>query len=396
MADLLPFLIILFFVAAYLRVDFFFTIVYLLAAVYLFSRLWLRRAAATLVAERHFVPRAFLGERVGVELRVRNAGWLPIPWLTLHESLPVPLASPPLQQRALSLGSYEEYRLHYTLNCQRRGYHEVGPLKLETGDLLGLHAHAEHQTEAEHLIVYPRVLPLERLGLPTHSPLVALRSSSSLFEDPSRVMGVRDYQVGDSPRRIHWTATARLGELVVKKYEPAIARDTFLCLNLDSEAYNPRHRYHATELAIVIAASIANHVVTVEGLPVGLATEAWDPLVEEHTPFSLPLRKGRGQLMRLLEVLARVERTREHPVAFGDLLRHESLDLPWGATLIAITGGEDLGFFDALVALRKNGFSVALILVQSALVSAELRGRARLLGIPLHQVWEEEELEVLQ
>jgi uncharacterized protein (DUF58 family) len=395
MPNLVFFLVLLFLLASYLRVDFFFTIIYLLAAVYLISRLWMVRAAANLVVERRFVDRAFLGDEVQVELRVRNRGWLPVPWVLVRESLPVDLVSPPLLQKALGLGPGEEERLHYSLNCRRRGYYPLGPLQFSTGDLLGIHESRQRQIEAEYLIIYPRVVPLERLGLPTQSPLVVLRAQSPLFEDPARIMGVRDYEVGDSPRRIHWTATASAGRLLVKQYEPAIARDTFICLDLGRDAYDPRHHFHATELAIVTAASIANHVVVREGLPVGLASYAWDPLVEEHVRFSLPLHKGRGHLMSLLEVLARVERTKKEGQPFGDLLRQESLRLPWGATLIVISGSEDPALFESLAQLRRSGFSIALILVQAPLISTPLQGRAELLNIPLYRVWSEEELEVL-
>ncbi|NIN74494.1 MAG: hypothetical protein GTO34_04900, partial [Xanthomonadales bacterium] len=62
-------------------------------------------------------------------------------------------------------------------------------------------------------------------------------------------------------------------------------------------------RYTATELAIVIAASIASHVVTREDLPVGLTTEARDPILNDQTRFFLPPRSERTHLMSLLEVL---------------------------------------------------------------------------------------------
>ena len=44
--------------------------------------------------------------------------------------------------------------------------------------------------ERQYLTVYPKIVPLQRLGLPTRSPLAVLPSRSPLFEDTSRVMGV--------------------------------------------------------------------------------------------------------------------------------------------------------------------------------------------------------------
>ena len=304
MRNFVPFLLILFVIAALLRVDFFFTIVYLFFAVYLLSRLWTPRTVKHLHVQRRFVNRAFPGDSVKVDLTVHNVGWLPIPWLEVHESLRVELTAPPFYREVVSLGPRERRHFYYTLHCRRRGYYPIGPLTMQTGDLLGIVRPSQVQAAPDHVIVYPRVVPLQQLGLPTRSPQVALPARSPLFEDPARVMGVRDYQRGDSPRRIHWTATASAGRLLVKQYQPSIARETLICLDLNQEDYERRQRYTATELAIVVAASIANHIVVREGLPVGLTTEAWDPLLDDRARFFLPPRSERAHLMSLLEVLA--------------------------------------------------------------------------------------------
>jgi len=385
------FLLILFVIAAFLRVDFFFTIVYLVFGVYLFSRLWARRAVEHVRVQRRFTDHAFFGDQVMVDVVVQNVGWLPVPWLQIGEALPVELIAPPFHREVVSLGPRERRSVHYTLHCRRRGYYPVGPLTIQTGDLLGIGRPSRARVAPSHLTVYPRVVSLQQLGLPTRSPLVALPARSPLFEDPARVMGVRDYQRGDSPRRIHWTATASTGRLLVKQYQPAIARETLIYLDLSQEGYGQRQLYTATELAIIVAASIASHIAVRERLPVGLTTEAWDPLLDDRARFFLPPRPGRAHLMSLLEVLARVQ-----PVSaavFTDLLRRESVNLSWGATLTVITGRESEALFDALVYLRRAGFAVALILVQPGRPSSELQGRADLLSVPVHRVWLERDLE---
>ena len=102
MRRFVPFLLILFAIAAFLRVDFFFTILYLFFGVYLLSRLWARRMVERLEVERRFVSRAFQGERVMVDVTVHNAGWLPVPWLEVHEALPVQLIAPTICGRRSS------------------------------------------------------------------------------------------------------------------------------------------------------------------------------------------------------------------------------------------------------------------------------------------------------
>ena len=392
MRRFVPYLMVLFIIAALLRVSFFFTIFYLFLALALTSHFWMRRRAERVCAQRRFVNRAFFGDRVTVDLLVQNTSRLPIPWLELNESLPVDLFTPPLKGQVVSLGPRECWRTRYTLNCRKRGYYLVGPLTITTGDLLGIERSRTRQVAPDDLIVYPEVIPIHQLGLPTRSPLVALPAQLPLFEDPTRISGVRDYQRGDSPRRIHWTATASAGRLLVKQYQPAIARETLICLDLDGESYTPQQRYTATELAIVVAASVANHIIVREELAVGLAAEAQDPLLDDRVRFFLPPRSERAHLMSLLEVLARAQVARG--TSLVDLLRRESLRLAWGATLLVITGGESAELFDTLAHLRRSGFAVALILVRPGRPSSELWQRGGLLHLPIYRVWRIQDMEM--
>lgn len=395
MLDFVSFLLVLFLIAIFLRVDFFFTVIYFLAATYLLSRIWLQRTMKNLAVQRHFVDRAFTGDEVKVDLTVRNGGWLPVPWMEVSESLPVQLRAMSFRSRVISLGSHEPWTFSYTLSCRRRGYYQVGPMTVQTGDLLGIQGRVLARVEPARMTVYPRVVALSQLGIPTRSPMVALAARSPLFEDASRIMGVRDYRRGDSPRRIHWSSTARANRLVVKQYQPAIARETLICLNLDEDDYDSRRRFYATELAIVVAASIASHVILKERLPVGLVTEAVDPLFDERRRIALAPRAERGHLMaNLLETLARVQPTTAAPLT--DLLRRETVHLSWGATVVVITGQESEELLNTLIYLQRSGYAVSLVLVQPALASAELRERSALISVPVHRVWEERDLETWQ
>ncbi|MDQ4075432.1 MAG: DUF58 domain-containing protein [Chloroflexota bacterium] len=386
-----PVLLTLFVLAALLRVDFYFTIVYLLLALFLLSRLWTQRTVNALHVRRRYSERAFLGDRVEVEVILQNRSGLPMPWVELNEQLPVELRIPPFYRRVLSLGRQEQCDLQYTLVCRRRGYYPIGPLQIRTGDLFGFHRNQSLTLPPDHLIVYPKVVPLQQLGLPTRSPLVSLPAHSPLFEDPSRVMGVRAYQRGDSPRRIHWTATAGAGQLLVKQYQPAIARETLICLDLNEEDFERGVRFTATELAVVVAASLATHIIVREGLPAGLAVAAWDPLQEKQTSSTLLPRSERAHLMYLLELLARVQVTEGMP--FAEMIRQESARLPWGATIVVIAGAEGESLLDTLLYLQRAGFAVALVLVQSNAPSTALKERAALLRIPIHRVWNERDIE---
>jgi uncharacterized protein (DUF58 family) len=275
--DFIPFLLFLLVLAAVFRTDFVLTIFYVFAGTYFATRWWTHRALAAVRFSRTYQDRAFLGERVSVALHIANTGRLPLAWLRIHETLPIELATPNFFQQVVTLGPRARRSFRYELDCRKRGYYPVGPLWLQAGDVLGVADHERQEWVPERLTVYPKIVPLTALGLPSQSPFGTLRHHQPIFEDPSRSMSKRDYVPGDSPRRIDWKTTAVVGRLQTKLFEPSIALETFIFLNLNKAEYPLRRALDSGERAIVVAASIANWVIA-QRQAVGLATNGLDPV----------------------------------------------------------------------------------------------------------------------
>jgi uncharacterized protein (DUF58 family) len=198
-----------------------------------------------------------------------------------------------------------------------------------------------------------------------------------MFEDPSRKKGTREYYRGDALNRINWKASARTGRLRVNLYETTISMGTVVFLNLNLSDYaNPVVYY--TELAITVAASIANYIYTI-GQEVGLVTngflrpplddafgqEVKSPTLEardEAHLISIPMGKGYGQLIEILRSLAVVEARPASPLL--SLLSAQRLNLSWGTTLIFITPDETDGLIPRLAQYRRLGYNVVLIILQ--------------------------------
>src|SRR5205814_211439 len=104
-----------------------------------------------------------------------------------------------------------EVELSYKLKPLMRGYYQIGPLVMESGDLFGLHRRYRVDADPSFLLVYPRIVPLEGYDLASRRPIGEVRLSLRLYEDPTRISGVREYQSGDPLNRVHWRATARTG-----------------------------------------------------------------------------------------------------------------------------------------------------------------------------------------
>jgi uncharacterized protein (DUF58 family) len=389
--EILVFLVVLFVAAALLRDDFAFTILYLFAGIYIVGRWWSGRAVKAIRIFRDFTPRAFLGDDVKVRLEIRNTGILPVPWLRVQDSLPIELAAPGLFKRVLSMGSRGKEEFEYVLKTRKRGYYPIGPLVASSGDLFGLGVENRLEGGLSHLTVYPKIYILSKLELPSRSPMGTLRHKQPIFEDPTRVLSKRDYVAGDSLRRVDWKATAITGRLQVKQFEPSIALETAIFLNLNLNEYDLRARFDATELAIIIAASIANRVID-QKQALGLNTNGLDPLSNLQRFRPLPIRRGQGHLMHILDVLARIEAAETLP--FLDMLRQEIVHLPWGSTLVLVTGSAEETLFDGLFQIRRSGLNAVLVLAGQIAHTQRIRQRAEYFKFPFYNIRTEFDLDM--
>ncbi len=391
MKDFLFVLIALFFVAALFADDFAFSILYLLAGVYFFNRLWTSRVIAKLSHTREFTPRVFCGEDIPVNLELVNHSIFPLLWLRLQESVPTELTPPIPLKQVINLGPKGKANFKYTRKARKRGYYTVGPLYASTGDLFGLGGEQRKDGDVNTLTVYPRIIHLTNIKIPSHSPMGTLRHHQPIYEDPTRTIGKRDYVYGDSLRRVDWKASAASGRLQVKQFEPSMALTTAILLNLNSDEYGQQARVDALELAIVIAGSLSNWIVS-KKQTVGLITNGIDPIADNQPFRPLLPRKGRNHLMRLLELLARVEFVQQG--SFVSLLDKAMVHLTWGTTLILITGQADEALFDELLRLRQAGFNAVLILVGHTPDVQDAKTRGRKFGFPVFHFRNELDMDV--
>ena len=390
--DYLPLLLFLIFVAAFLRDDFAFTLVYLLVGVFLVGSWWSRQSISGVTFKRKFLTRAFLGEKIKVELEIHNKKWIPIPWLRIREGLPVQLSGPDAFNRVLTLSPRAKEKFTYMLEARKRGYYTIGPLFLSTGDLIGLGSkELLNEGQAEYLTVFPKVVSLVNLKFPSHSPMGSLRHTQPIFEDPTRVIGKRDYVAGDSMRRVDWKTSAVIGRMQVKLFEPSIALETMTFLDLNMQSYHYRARIDSTELAIVIAASVGNWIID-KGQTTGLYTNGVDPLAVDGKAQLLPSRSGRAHLIRVLETLARIQ-TCDNGEIFATQIQNHRVHLPWGTTLIVVTGSVGDGLLNELHQAHRAGQNAVIIISGRAVGVKDIQTRASYFGIPVIPIVNENDLE---
>lgn len=337
------------------------------------SRLWNKYCLHRVEYNRRLShSQVFFGEEVIFEIEIANRKPLPLPWIKIEDELSERLtllkgkASPAAEDRVtliniFPVGMYHRVKRRFPIKCPQRGVFTFGPTRIQSGDLFGFFRRHMSVDKLDFLLVYPRLVPLEKLGIPSQQLFGDIRLKHHLFQDPVLTAGVREYRSGDSLKRIHWKSTARIGRLQTKVYEPTTTIDISIFLDVRTlKAPLWGSISQLQELGIITAASLSQHALN-NGFRVGL-------YVNQITRFSqglvtVPHSQHPDQLLRILEVLAQLHQTETVPIVRH--LREQASSLPWGSTLVAISAQPDDDLMAALLDLKRVGRSVALIQIGS-------------------------------
>ncbi len=226
------------------------------------------------------------GESAHVVLTIRNESNRPLPGLRWRDSCPAGLAAPgfaplpPLGEHTLaSRDRSDTASVRYTIETGVRGVYTVGPLLLERIDPFGLMRCLYAVGSARPLIVVPRAVELGQGDMDV--------SRSEGYEHElvrhsipnADELIAREYRPGDPLRRVHWRATARHDQLMVRQEEPRSNPETWMLLDTDAGARGEHRHQHANgvsrrfETAVELAASVGSHLIG-HGYVLGVAETA--------------------------------------------------------------------------------------------------------------------------
>lgn len=122
-------------------------------------------------------------------------------------------------------------RYEYHLRSGKRGQFLIGPVTAEFSDPFGLSLHRHAIDAGDILTVTPAAVELPVTGLAGargHDGVTATRIRANPSDDD--VM-TREYRHGDPMRRVHWAATARHGELMVRQEESVTTPEATIILD---------------------------------------------------------------------------------------------------------------------------------------------------------------------
>lgn len=387
MRSFLSLAIIIFITGVVLKIHMLYNLAYFFFGLHILISLYHRNLVENLkITHQLKDDHIFLNEKIECQIKFVNQGRLPVLWLKFIESLPVKLTAGN-EKDVIKLNPGEVKNWSFELKGRRRGLYHIGPVRWECGDIIGYNSFNGELQEIP-VIVFPRILSIEELGLPSRLPFGGIKWPQPLYKDPYQMVGIRDYQSGDRLNKIHWKATARTGSLLVRENQSTVSLETAIFLNLSQLDYGLKYLERKTELAITTAASIA-YYLTRAGQPVSLITNGINPFADYSEKIVHPSGRGEMHLQQLLETLACIEITKKDD--FITLLSGK-LDLSWGATIIIITNQDTEELIKICYNLIARGFSVKLIIVGHRVLHRQYLHRPFTAPLSIYQVRREEDI----
>jgi len=322
-----------------------------------------RRQRASLFVERELIPRRVeVGQPATVSVLLENTGDRRTPLLLAEERLEYVLGDRP---RFLlgRMAPGEQRQVEYDVRSHVRGRHRLGPLAVQLHDPFGLTTRFAQVGDTSDIVVLPRMEALtggrppgSGVGAEGETPhMVALHGE----DDQS----IREYRDGDDLRRIHWPATARTGELMVRQEDRPARRRAMILLDPRADAHRGSGTSSSFEWAVSAVASMVAHLGGLGYAVHVISSETVHDGQAAHTT----------ELEAALDVLA--EAAPGPAPELEDLVRAAHPLTASGGLVVAVVANRDEEMLRQVASLRQPG-GTALAMVLDTATFADGRRRS--------------------
>jgi uncharacterized protein (DUF58 family) len=265
--------------------------------------------------------------------------------------------------------------VRYVLKKVPRGRYAFEEVRAELADPFGLEEAIVRLPAPGALLVYPRLVRLGPLftesGTRSHDGQRLLLRRHSGFE----LHSVREYEQGESLRRVHWPSTARRGQLMVKELEDSPRDEIAVLLDADAKAVVGE----SFDVQVRAAGSILEAYVRRGRRGVLVLNSERREVQHVHSPAA--------DWRRALELLAAVEATGDTPVA--RLLAEEDGPAARALEVVVVTSRLEPALVDRLIQRALSRRKVSIVFVDPASFSGAPRRpepallRLQAAGIPV-------------
>ncbi|MEN2984575.1 MAG: DUF58 domain-containing protein [Dictyoglomaceae bacterium] len=226
-----------------------------------------------------------IGEEFTITTTIENRKLLPVTFLQIIEQLPSVLEYRFKIERFIVKGffyhtmtffllPFQRIKRSYKATCNTRGRYIFGEVSLLGGDFLGLNVISQNLFLNQEIIVLPKKIDIEKEIIPYGDYNGDISVRRWIIDDPTMIIGIKEYTGQEPAKTIHWPLSLKHGELMVKNFDFTYENNSMIILNVEcSKPYWLRIDEDGIENCISIARGIGE-IFYERKIPFGFVTNA--------------------------------------------------------------------------------------------------------------------------
>lgn len=259
--------------------------------------------------------RVTVGEEFTITMKVENNKRMPVLFLVVEERLPSELrfigevstykcGNDNWHICKYVMGKFQRKSRTYTLVGDKRGAYIIKCMNILIGDVLGLDIKSREQNDYIEVLIYPKVKSIGNFRFDVTNFLGNNTVRRWIHKDPLYIKGIREYNVEDRMKDIHWKTSLKANKLMVKDYDYTSEQQMVIILN--TQCGDPCCNYINEELletSIDIAVALAAKA-SKESIPTGIWSNAHLIYCNENSVNEI--QPSTGNFNKILEFCTRI------------------------------------------------------------------------------------------
>ncbi|SHE70299.1 DUF58 domain-containing protein [Clostridium fallax] len=227
----------------------------------------------------------FPGENIEITMTLENNKIIPIPFLLIEEQMPkgiykvddidtIKRGEFNYYSSYLNILGKERIKRKYKISCDYRGVYYIQNINISFGDIFGLTTQQKEKENFLEIVVYPKLNSIKKFNMASNSLMGENLIKRWIFEDQLYIKGIREYNLNDRLKDIHWNSSLRMNKLMVKNYDFTSNKSVVFIINTQTQKdYLIGNKKENIDKEIEFVASISEMLVK-EGIPVGVWTNS--------------------------------------------------------------------------------------------------------------------------
>ena len=352
--------------------------IFIVLVLILYSNYIRRKGFEKLIIQRSVSKNKLqVGEELELYTVVENRKRVPVPFLNIRQGFPLEFTDNVGKHHNnifFNIKGFERAKSKVKLKASKRGVYLLKDMKISLGDMLGFNIETKEMEDYKEIVVYPELKKFSSFEVINNNIQGDNIIKRWIFQDPLYIKGLREYNVEDRMKDIHWPSSLRQNRLMVKEYDFTSEKELVFILNAQGGV--PFYSYvdvDSIEFGISLCLSMIKASID-SGVATGLWTNAY--IAAFSGSFTNKIQPQNNSFKDILELAGRIALPPR--TEFSVFLRENFQAFQRDRVYVLIASFLDEESLSLLVKLKNSGVNIKLMDISEAADLPDIKGIERL------------------